>query len=802
MNKKNKKLMSLLLATTLFTTCINFNSIDVDASTNVKKIWLKNYGSSGLDQANDSIKVSDGYIVGGVTYGGGGDFSIGRSSNNEALLVKLDEDGNIVWSKVFGSNYNDSIETVIEIEDGYIITVFSTNPSGNVSGGGELPAASAKNSTSIIKVDKNGTIVWSKMLDHRKYNDFIEISDGYIACGSRVNNVNNDTRGIVTKFNKDGSEVWTKTLNGGNTDNLTRIIPIEDGYMLSGSSNGGENQYSDVPVSSGGIDALICKMDLNGVFKWSKLYGEANEDMYTDMIKQGNEYIAVGHVETIYDKYPIKTPTITKLSSEGDQIWKKKINIDDKHSSFSAITATDTEIIVGEGILPVFNRGSSIIYGFDYSGNKLWSNEYKGSNTAVNEIITDGKDYILFGRIGAGEEIPTTKGNVDLLVLKTSGTPVVVDTYDSMREEATVLINSCTTTLANATHTLVELQKLKTDIEAFNTKVTNSGCETEEKTTLNNMVTASSTKVNKSITDINEATTLVATAKTSKIYENFKPAYIKTSKLITSAEKTRMKSELSVLFIELTTGKTDEQIRDIFEDLKGEIGKGAIDKDSVKDLVNTLPQGSLKDEISVSIDKATDITPLIETATMAVEKAEGSKSPSDIQVARNKVNNLPECLEKDLLNNRLNAIITDPTVDNKKASADLDLLVQAENSISLTLNVNELLFENYNGASDIEKKSEVVAMVSSSLPYDLNVSTVAPMTGVKDTTNKIDINNLQIKSSKDTDYKTVSQASLNLVAGAVAGKEVTHSLDIKLIGDSSVKYDSYRGTLKFEAMQK
>lgn len=81
-----------------------------DANGNIQ--WWKGLGG-GMYQCNSVIKSDDGYILGGSAY------------NNDAVIVKLDFNGAMVWSKNFGSINSGNCSMVQPAGNGFIAVGYS-----------------------------------------------------------------------------------------------------------------------------------------------------------------------------------------------------------------------------------------------------------------------------------------------------------------------------------------------------------------------------------------------------------------------------------------------------------------------------------------------------------------------------------------------------------------------------------------------------------------------------------------------------------------------------------------------------
>lgn len=136
-------------------------------------------------------------------------------------------------------------------------------------------------------------------------------------------------------------------------------------------------------------------------------------------------------------------------------------------------------------------------------------------------------------------------------------------------------------------------------------------------------------------------------------------------------------------------------------------------------------------------------------------------------------------------------------------SDELQVSVQAENSLELALSTNQITFANYNGTQDFTN-DDLDVTVSSGLNYDLSATMLEEFTPTFDSSAVMPSELLSIKTSTDNDYKefTTVGTPIMLVENASNGKNVKHDINFKLKGDSSVKADTYNTTIRFEATQK
>ena len=230
--------------------------------------------------------------------------------------------------------------------------------------------------------------------------------------------------------------------------------------------------------------------------------------------------------------------------------------------------------------------------------------------------------------------------------------------------------------------------------------------------------------------------------------------------------------------------------------IKDKYGKYIFSETGVYNITIRTDLGSVSNinfNIYNALDKAKD----------AVVSAEESLDVIDINNARDKVNRLPESTEKDELQNRLNNLSLDMSLETKMSSANLDLYIKSENMLLMSLNTNSVTFEDFSGIEDVEKINAVNITINSSLPYQLNAYLPTEIQNA-DKTNTMDKRILNIKENSEVDYKEFLNINEKVILkdNCPAGNDLTHGVDLKLVGGIAHEKDVYKTTIKFEAEQK
>ena len=194
----------------------------------------------------------------------------------------------------------------------------------------------------------------------------------------------------------------------------------------------------------------------------------------------------------------------------------------------------------------------------------------------------------------------------------------------------------------------------------------------------------------------------------------------------------------------------------------------------------------------------------INRATEAIELAKENPNVENLSKARLWANLLKESTLKDELSNQINNItnVGDLTIEKKTTTSNMDLYIKPENSLSMSLSTNNIIFEDYSSVSDIDMDNAVQITINSSLPYQLN-SYLETEIQNKDGTSKIDKDKLHIKEDSENEYKQFLGINQKLILKdkCLQGNNIIHNIDFKLKA-STHDADIYKTTIKFEAEQK
>ena len=195
--------------------------------------WENNFGGVNNDiTASIDQTLDGGYIFTGYT-------SI-TSSNRNVWVVKLDAMGALLWQKSLGGSSNEEGVSIQQtIDNGYIIGGYSKSLDGDVGGN------NGANDAWIIKLDVNGNILWEKNLGGLENDGIASIQQandgGYVAIGSTyssnidVSENNGASDFWVLKLDSSGNILWEKSFGDIGNDYGTYAQQTTDGgYVVVG----------------------------------------------------------------------------------------------------------------------------------------------------------------------------------------------------------------------------------------------------------------------------------------------------------------------------------------------------------------------------------------------------------------------------------------------------------------------------------------------------------------------------------------------------------------------------------------
>lgn len=243
--------------------------------------WQKTYGGEYSDILRSMEQTSDnGYILAGYSNSPvSGDKTESSKGGGDYWVLKLNDSGVIEWQKTYGGDGDDQPYAIHQTKDGGYILGGNSNSSNALTTEGGIVANGTD--YWILKLDQEGGVVWSKTFDFGKVDiltSLVENADGtYLVGGHARNSAPRSGNGLVSKaagliakekdgindyvalkITEKGDEIWNRTVGSGGEDILRKLVETRDGgYLMAGTSNGSSK---DKNSSIGGNDFWVVKL--------------------------------------------------------------------------------------------------------------------------------------------------------------------------------------------------------------------------------------------------------------------------------------------------------------------------------------------------------------------------------------------------------------------------------------------------------------------------------------------------------------------------------------------------------------
>lgn len=318
--------------------------------TSQAQTFQRAYGGSSFDQGFDVVTLADGgsLVTGSTTssgpgtenllvmrtdalgnpvwsntYGGqfnevgtrarvhpdGGFVVLGHTDNSwgnlrSLYLLRLNDDGSLLWSRRVGSSGNDDATDFLILSDGgYLLT-------GN---SGTLGSRRLL----LVRLDANGDLVWVQQPGSSGFDGGFSLAPasdgGFLVVGTTENLGPGQRDFFVIRYDAAGTQQWVRTYGGSGLEQALSAQPTDDGgWIIAGSTT---------TFGSGNQSILVLRIDDLGAVQWTKAYGGQRSDIVRRIVPaHGSGHILVGGLQS--------TPGASRdhgllmhIDDDGDVMW-------------------------------------------------------------------------------------------------------------------------------------------------------------------------------------------------------------------------------------------------------------------------------------------------------------------------------------------------------------------------------------------------------------------------------------------------------------------------------------------------
>jgi uncharacterized delta-60 repeat protein len=342
-------------------------------------IQQRTWGGPDLDEGSAVATAPDNsaYVAGTTLSFGVGD--------RDAVLLKYDAAGALVWQRTFGTASSEPFFRADEFAQGVAVSpdgsaIYMTGQFGN-------------GSVFVAKFDPAGTLVWQRTWgDNGNFANGIAVgADGsvYVAGGTSTFDIGQGDV-IVFKLTADGALEWDLTWGGPGFDAGRDIaVGADGGIYIAGETN-----------SFVANDAFLIKVSAAGVVLWERDWGALNRDGFPGLTAafgvgtapDGSVYIT-GNAS---DVGTLENTILVKFTPNGDLVWQG-IGGPGFGGGLDVAVAPDGELFVSGSILadtrdPSVFGGFAFIAQFSAEGKKrkalVWGGSPQESTSAESIAVS------------------------------------------------------------------------------------------------------------------------------------------------------------------------------------------------------------------------------------------------------------------------------------------------------------------------------------------------------------------------------------------------------------------------------
>ena len=330
--------------------------------------WQRCYGGTWQEQNITVIfeTLDGGYILGGTTSSFDGDVDCPDPPASRIWVTKTDPAGQLSWQRCLGGGGFDTFASIAIGPDGYVVCGHTSSNDGDaISNNGSVDLL-------LVKLDLEGNTVWSRCYGGSRADvgrHVISTLDGNYLIAAQTQSNDGDIAGLntyyvlpspgitgwVLKINSEGEILWQRCIGGYSNDYIYNVRIAQDGSIWAAGhtySNDG-----DVSDNNGSYDAWVIRLDGSGNVAGNRCFGGSGGDRFQDIhiLPSGNA-IVVGYTNSIDGD--ISTPLgnwdiwATCLTPNLDIVWERTLGG----------SAAD----LGEGIAPA-SDGGVVIAGLSLS---------------------------------------------------------------------------------------------------------------------------------------------------------------------------------------------------------------------------------------------------------------------------------------------------------------------------------------------------------------------------------------------------------------------------------------------------
>ena len=306
------------------------------------EMWTRQFGTNGIDQALAiAVSGTDVYVAGSTD----GRFPKQKHVGGlDGFVARFEADGTRVWLQQFGTRRDDSVDAIASAQGNVYLA-------GSSYGRLSKQQPNGASDAFVMRLEPDGSEAWTRQFGGSGEDSARALS----VWGSRVylagsteglRNESGDPDGFVAAFDQAGARRWAIQIGHEDEDSFTSISARANGIYFTGRTSG--RFLFDEP--SGGADAVVGKLDLDGAVVWSHQFGSPADDEATVSSTVGEGlYVAGSTLGALPEGSSIGESDgfLRKYLPNGTEVWTRQFGTMDYDAVYGM--ASDPKGVVAVG---------------------------------------------------------------------------------------------------------------------------------------------------------------------------------------------------------------------------------------------------------------------------------------------------------------------------------------------------------------------------------------------------------------------------------------------------------------------
>jgi len=390
----------------------------VDATSSIR--WERQFGTQRYDLAYAAASDGEGgsYVAGFTNFALEGQTYHHRY---DAFLSRYDDDGDEVWTRQFGTNGTDqALAIAVSGTDVYV--------AGSTDGRFPKQKYAGGRDGFVARFEANGTQAWLHQFGTKRDDEVLALAATpggvYLAGASNgrlsKQQANGASDAFIVRLDPDGSQDWARQLGGPGEDSARALSVWGSRVYLAGSTEGLRNDLGDP-------DGFVAAFDQAGARRWAIQIGHKDVDSFSSISARANGIYFAGQTSgTFLFEEPSGgvDAVVGKLDLDGAVVWSHQFGSPADDEATVSSTVGQGLYVAGStpGALP---EGSSIgesdgfLVKFLANGTEVWTRQFGTTDyDAVYGMASDPKGVVVVGTTHGAFEGQTNAGDRDVFLVR------------------------------------------------------------------------------------------------------------------------------------------------------------------------------------------------------------------------------------------------------------------------------------------------------------------------------------------------------------------------------------------------